>query len=106
MLQFEELRLRLEGRKKELDDLKQAIGYEGLRRKLDELEQQTTAPGFWDDPEKSQKNQQESGRIRGKLEEYDQLVSDIASRLGSADDQLYVLLQSIEGNIPKLPDNY
>ena len=38
--------------------------------------------------------------------EYDQLVSDIASRLGSADDQLYVLLQSIEGNIPKLPDNY
>ena len=75
MLQFEELRLRLEGRKKELDDLKQAIGYEGLRRKLDELEQQTTAPGFWDDPEKSQKNQQESGRIRGKLEEYDQLVS-------------------------------
>ena len=40
MLQFEELRLRLEGRKKELDDLKQAIGYEGLRRKLDELEQQ------------------------------------------------------------------
>ncbi len=75
MLQFEELRLRLEGRKKELDDLKQAIGYEGLRRKLDELEQQTTAPGFWDDPEKSQKNQQESGRIRGKLEEYDQLVA-------------------------------
>ena len=75
MLQFEELRLRLEGRKKELDDLKQAIGYEGLRRKLDELEQQTTAPGFWDDPENSQKNQQESGRIRGKLEEYDQLVA-------------------------------
>ena len=59
----------------DIDDLKQAIGYEGLRRKLDELEQQTTAPGFWDDPEKSQKNQQESGRIRGKLEEYDQLVS-------------------------------
>ena len=73
MLQFEELRLRLEGRREELDDLAQAIGYEGLKRKLAELEEQTTAPGFWNDVERSQKNQVETARVKGKLEGWDRL---------------------------------
>ena len=73
MLQFEELRLRLEGRREELDDLAQAIGYEGLKRKLAELEEQTTAPGFWNDVERSQKNQVETARVKGKIEGWDRL---------------------------------
>lgn len=73
MLQFEELRLRLEGHREELDDLAQAIGYEGLKRKLAELEEQTTAPGFWNDVERSQKNQVETARVKGKFEGWDRL---------------------------------
>ena len=53
MLQFEELRLRLEAHRAELDEFAQAIGYDALRRKLAELEEQTTAPGFWNDVELS-----------------------------------------------------
>ena len=73
MLQFEELRLRLEGHKDELADLAQAIGYEGLRRKLAELEEKTTVPGFWNDVEKSQQNQLETAKVRAKLEGCDGL---------------------------------
>ena len=65
--------LRLEGRREELDDLAQAIGYEGLKRKLAELEEQTTAPGFWNDVERSQKNQVETARVKGKIEGWDRL---------------------------------
>ena len=73
MLQFEELRLRLEAHRAELDEFAQAIGYDALRRKLAELEEQTTAPGFWNDVERSQKNQLETARVRGKLEACDKL---------------------------------
>ncbi len=73
MLQFEELRLRLASHKDDLLDLKNAIGYEQLKRQLAELEEKTTVPGFWNDVEKSQKNQQETARVKGKLEAYDSL---------------------------------
>lgn len=53
--------------------LAQAIGYEGLKRKLAELEEQTTAPGFWNDVERSQKNQVETARVKGKIEGWDRL---------------------------------
>ncbi|MEM1484200.1 peptide chain release factor 2 [Oscillospiraceae bacterium PP1C4] len=73
MLQFEELQLRLEGHEEELTELRQAIGYEALQRQLAELEEKTTAPGFWNDVEKSQKNQLNTARVKGKLEIYDEL---------------------------------
>lgn len=90
MVQFEELRLRLEARRDELLEYKQAIGYEGLTRKLAELEEKTTAPGFWDDVERSQQNQKEAGRIRGKLEQCDGLFSlydDTHTLIGLADEE-------------------
>ena len=63
MLQFEELRLRLSAREDEVQEYRQAIGYEGLQRKLAELEEKTTVPGFWNDVEKSQKNQLETAKV-------------------------------------------
>ncbi len=73
MLQFEELRLRLEGRHDEIEELRQAVGYEGLKRRLEELEAKTTVPGFWNDVEKSQQNQQETARVKAKIEACDNL---------------------------------
>ena len=73
MLQFEELRLRLGAREDEVQEYRQAIGYEGLQRKLAELEEKTTVPGFWNDVEKSQKNQLETAKVKAKLASYDDL---------------------------------
>lgn len=75
MLQFEELRLRLESHEQELENFIQASGYEELQRQLAQLEERTTVPGFWNDVEKSQKNQQETARVRGKIDVCDELRS-------------------------------
>lgn len=90
MLQFEELRLRLESHQQELEDFIQAAGYEGLRRRLAELEEMTTVPGFWNDVEKSQKNQLETAKVRGKIEICDQLralYDDTMTLISLADEE-------------------
>ena len=75
MLEFEQLRLRLEGNEAELRDLKDAIGYERLKREIDELELKAAAPGFWDDAENSQKILQKTGKLKNTVESYDRLCS-------------------------------
>ena len=55
MLQLEEMRLALVGMQPELHDLKEAIGYDGLVRKVAELEEKAAQPGFWDNAEKANK---------------------------------------------------
>ena len=54
MLEFEELGLKLSSYEKELNELKDAIGYETTTKQIDMLETQTAAPGFWDNIENSQ----------------------------------------------------
>ena len=44
MLEFEQLKLRLEGNEGELRDLKDALGYEHLKNEIEELEAKTAAP--------------------------------------------------------------
>ena len=51
MLEFEQLKLRLEGNEAELRDLKDALGYDRLKNEIEELEAKTSAPGFWYDTE-------------------------------------------------------
>lgn len=90
MLQFEELRLRLEGRKAELDDLAQAIGYEGLLRRVEELERRASEPNFWNDLEKSQANQLETSKLKNKIAAYDglkTLYEDTLTLIELADEE-------------------
>ena len=49
MLQFEELKLKLEAMKPHIEDLAESIGLAQLKRQADELDAQAAAPGFWDD---------------------------------------------------------
>ncbi len=75
MLEFEQLKLRLTANEQEIKDLKDAIGYDKLMREIEELEQKSAAPGFWDDVENSQKVLQYTGSLKNKTETYDNLVS-------------------------------
>ena len=54
MLEFEQLKLRLIANEDEIHDLKDALGYERLKREIEELETKASMPGFWDDIENSQ----------------------------------------------------
>ena len=76
MLQYEELRLKLEGLFPSIEDLAGSIGLDGLRRQAEELDAQASAPGFWDDMEFAQKMTQKAAGVKGKIEAYERLVSD------------------------------
>ena len=81
MLQFEELRLKLEALEPAITDLAGSIGLDGLRRQAEELDAQASAPGFWDDMEFAQKMTQKAAGVKGKIEAYERLVSDYQDTL-------------------------
>ena len=49
MVQFEELLLKLQALKPEIDDLSDALGMKGMLSEIQQLELKATEPGFWDD---------------------------------------------------------
>lgn len=75
MLEFEQLRLRLVANDQEIKDLRDAIGYDRLKREIEELEQKSAAPGFWDNLEESQAVLQRTGKLKNKVEQYDNISS-------------------------------
>ncbi len=73
MLQFEELKLKLEGMKPEIEDLASALGLDPMRRDIQQLENRAAEPGFWDDMENSQKILQRTANLKAKVEKYEKL---------------------------------
>lgn len=73
MLEYEELRLELNGYKDELSDLKSALDLEKLTEQIKDLEQKTTVDGFWDDVDNSQKVLQKISKIKNTVSDYNSL---------------------------------
>ena len=55
MIQFEELRLAVEQLLPDIKDLADALGLKACKSEIEQLEYKAAEPGFWDDPEESQK---------------------------------------------------
>ena len=64
MVQFEELMLRLENSKSDIDDLADALGLKSMLSEIQQLELRATEPNFWDDIEKSQKVLQKTKQLQ------------------------------------------
>ncbi len=75
MLQFEELRLRLEGSLPKIEALSEAIGLKAMEKELEELDMRAAEPGFWDDMENAQKITQRAAVLKDSIERYGRLVS-------------------------------
>ena len=103
MLEFEQLALRLSGSEAELRDLKSALGYDSLKREIEELETKASAPDFWDDMENSQKILQKTGKLKNTVESYDNLCSSfedlqVLIEMGDEEEDLS-LIEEIETTI-------
>ncbi len=97
MLQFEELKLSLQGMEPELADLAEALNLGAARKEILELDQKATAPDFWNDMERSQKILQRSSSLKNKIEKYEKLKN-------SYDDLLALIeLADEEGDLSLLP---
>ncbi len=74
MLEYEQYRLDLAAMEGEIKDLKEALGLERDKEILKELEAQSTAPGFYDDMNASQKILQKIKGLSTKIAGYDSLA--------------------------------
>jgi len=75
LLQFEELRLRMESSKPDLDDLAHAIGIEQMQAEIAKLDEQSTAQDFWDDMSAAQTVLQHVASLKSQTAAYQSLVS-------------------------------
>ena len=96
MLEFEELKLKLESFKSDLAELKGAIGYELIREQVAKLEAQAASDGFWVDVDNSQAVLQKTAQLKGKFEAYDRLCSlyddaEVLITLGNEDGDLSIV---------------
>lgn len=70
MLELDELKLRLQGMKPEVDDLADALGLESCRAEIKRLEAQQADPAFWNDVENSSKVQKRLSQLNGRIESH------------------------------------
>ncbi len=98
MLQFEELRLELEGLEPEIRDLSEALGLKAMANEAAELDMKASEPGFWDDMEKSQKILQRSSMLKNKIESYEKL------KAAYGDTMALIELADEEGDLSLLPE--
>ena len=57
-----------------LDGLADSLNLEGAKNELERLHAMQEAPGFWDDPERSQKITVKTRQLENKLERYKKMV--------------------------------
>ena len=109
MLEFEQLKLRLIANEDEIHDLKDALGYERLKREIEELETKASMPGFWDDIENSQKIVQYTGKLKNTTETYDGICASyedllVLIEMGDEEEDLS-LVEEITTSIDELEKN-
>jgi len=73
MLQFEELRLEFEGLKPQLKELALALNLENVEKEIAALEEESAAPGFWEDQQSAQTTQKKLGDLKNTVETFRKL---------------------------------
>ena len=91
MLEFEEYKIKLNNIKPELEVLRGALRLEAAQKEIEELQMAAERDGYWNDVEKSQKDQKRLKALQQKSDNY--------SRLCSAWDDMYTMCEmAIEEN--------
>ena len=74
-IEFDSYKQKLNEIKPTLDALADSLNIEGLRNELERLHAMQEAPGFWDNPEKSQQIVMKTKSAENKLENYSKMTS-------------------------------
>ena len=74
-IEFDTYKQKLNEIKPALDDLAESLNLEGARNELERLHAMQEAPGFWDNPEKSQQIVMKTKSLENKIEKYAQMTS-------------------------------
>ena len=108
MLQFEELRLKLEGLRPELHELSEALGLDVARKEAAELDEKASQPEFWNDMKNSQQVLQRTRQLKNKIESYEKLERDFEDSLSliqmADDDGDDSMLDEISDGVTKVDE--
>ena len=88
-IEFDVYKQKLNDCRPALDGLADSLNVEGLRNELERLHAMQEAPGFWDDPEKSQKIVVKTKQAENKVERYE-------NRCASWDDLMTICEMAAE----------
>ncbi len=103
MLELDVLKQSLPELKKNLHNLGDALGLEGMKKEIAQLEEASAVPGFWDDLDHSQKIMQKTKQLKDKVESFEKLQ-------GAYDDLEVLLDMAMEENdeslYPELEASY
>lgn len=81
MIEYEELKSRLLESEDTVQNLKEALAIDTLKKDIEELEKLSSAADFWDDMEKSQKTMQKIGALKAKVSAYENAKSEFDDAL-------------------------
>ena len=101
MLQFEELILKLNGLKPQLEELCEALAVESTREEIKKLEEQSGEAGFWDDMQKSQEILKKLSGMKNRVGSYEKLCSSFddamtLAEIGNEEEDLDLLDEAVE----------
>ena len=97
MILIDDYRLKLEALTKQIEELSSALKLDQLKQRLAELEEQSTAPDFWSDMDRSQQILTEQKSVKEKITKYNNL-------LGMLDDGKTLVEIAVEEGVEGLED--
>ena len=102
-IEFDTYRQKLNDCKSALDALAESLNLAGLRNELERLHAMQEAPGFWDDPEKSQKIVVKCRQAENKIQRYEKMVSTWEDMITICD---MALEEDDDSMLPELREGY
>ena len=103
MVELDQFKYRISGYDAQIENIKQSLDLDSKKKRIEELEADMGAPGFWDDPDKSNKAMKELKTLKDSFEGYNSLKSgleDINTLIEMADEmQDDSLISEIEDEI-------
>ena len=98
MVELDQYRYKLAGYDKPLENIRQALDLDNKKKRIEELEADMEAPGFWDDTDKSQKAMKELKGLKDAFEKYDELTQSLE------DIKVLIEMAEEENDTSLLPD--
>lgn len=98
MVELDQYRYKLAGYDKPLENIRQALDLDNKKKRIEELEADMEAPGFWDDTDKSQKAMKELKGLKDAFEKYDELTQSLE------DVKVLIEMAEEENDTSLLPD--
>lgn len=77
MVELDQYRLKLSGFLQPVEQIRKSLDLDNKQKRIEELEADMEAPGFWDDTEKSQKSMKELKVLKDAFEKFDELIQRI-----------------------------